>query len=310
MRTLQVTLEEAIEICKALANEHRMQMLNALSQGPLNVNELSELLQIPFSTAAVNVKKLEDSGIISTEIVPGRGSQKVNTKKYDRIVINLRPTDPHVENNLILDMPIGEYTDCEVEPTCGLAGEHGFLGITDDPRAFYEPGRKEAQLLWFRAGYVEYRFPNRVPYGAHTEEFELSAEVCSEAPYHKLDWPSDITVWINGVDVGTWTSPGDLGGKRGFLTPDWWATHNTQYGLLKHWLVNEKGSFIDGTQISDVTIDQLNITAKPFISVRLGVKKDALNAGGMNLFGKRFGNYEQGLILKIKYANPASSHKS
>lgn len=307
MRTLQITLEEAIEICKALANEHRMQMLNVLTQGPLNVNELSEMLQIPFSTAAVNVKKLEDAGIISTEIVPGRGSQKINSKKYDRIVINLKQAEPQLENNLILDMPIGEYTDCEAEPTCGLVGENGILCIIDDPRSFYEPGRKEAQLIWFRSGFVEYRFPNRVPYGAQTEEIELSAEVCSEAPYHKLDWPSDITCWINGVEIGTWTSPGDLGGKRGFLTPDWWATRNTQYGLLKHWQINEKGSFIDGTKISDVRIDELNIAAKPFISIRLGIKKDALNAGGMNLFGKRFGNYEQGLILKIKYANTSAN---
>ncbi|TDF94167.1 ArsR/SmtB family transcription factor [Paenibacillus piri] len=310
MRTLQVTLEEAIEICKALANEHRMQMLNVLNQGPLNVNEISELLQIPFSTAAVNVKKLEDAGIISTEIVPGRGTQKVNSKRYDRIVINLKPAEVQTENNLILDMPIGEYTDCEAEPTCGLVGEHGILSIIDDPRSFYEPERKNAQLLWFRAGFVEYRFPNRVPYGTRTEELEFSAEICSEAPYHKLDWPSDITLWINGVEVGTWTSPGDLGGMRGFLTPDWWATRNTQYGLLKHWQVNGKGSLIDGNPISDVTIDQLKIATKPFISVRLGVKKDAANAGGMNLFGKRFGNYEQALILKIKYANTsASAHK-
>jgi predicted transcriptional regulator len=303
LRTLQLTLEEAIEICKALANEHRMQMLNVLNQGPLNVNELSELLQIPFSTAAVNVKKLEDAGIISTEIVPGRGSQKVNSKKYDRIVINLKLPESHLENNLILDMPIGEYTDCEVEPTCGLVAENSILSIIDDPRSFYEPGRKDAQLIWFRSGYVEYRFPNRVPYGARTEKIELSAEVCSEAPYYKLDWPSDITLWMNGVEIGTWTSPGDLGGKRGFLTPHWWATRNTQYGLLKRWQVNDKGSFIDGTQISDVTVDKLNIAEKPFISIRLGVKKDAQNTGGMNLFGKRFGNYEQDLILKINYAN-------
>jgi predicted transcriptional regulator len=303
MRTLQLTLEEALEVCKALTNEHRVQMLKVLNQGPLNVNELSEMLSIPFSTAAVNVKKLEDSGLISTEMVPGRGSQKVNTKKYDRIVINLGPIEPQLENNVIIEMGIGEYTDCEVESTCGLLGEFGILGIMDDPRSFYEPSRKDAELLWFRTGYLEYRFPNRIPYGAKAEDLELSAEVCSEAPYYKLDWPSDITVWINGIEVGTWTCPGDLGGEKGFLTPDWWAVRNTQHGLLKHWLINEKGSFVDGVQLSSVTVADLKLSAKPFISVRLGVKKDAMNAGGMNLFGKRFGNYEQDLMLRIKYEN-------
>ena len=56
-----------------------------------------------------------------------------------------------------------------------------------------------AQLLWFRAGYVEYRFPNRVPPGARVQSLQLTAEICSEAPLHDLDWPSDITVWINGI---------------------------------------------------------------------------------------------------------------
>ncbi|HZG76785.1 MAG TPA: MarR family transcriptional regulator [Paenibacillus sp.] len=303
MRTLQLSLEEALEVCKALTNEHRVQMLRVLNQGPLNVNELAEMLGIPFSTAAVNVKKLEDTGLISTELVPGRGSQKVNTKKYDRIVIHLGPLEPQLENNVIVEMNIGEYTDCEVEPTCGLLGEFGILGIMDDPRAFFELSRKDAELLWFRTGYVEYRFPNRIPYGAKAEDIELSAEVCSEAPYYKLDWPSDLTVWINGVEVGTWTCPGDLGGEKGFLTPEWWAVRNTQYGLLKHWLINERGSFIDGLQISNVTVDDLKLNSKPFVSVRIGVKKDAVNAGGMNLFGKRFGNYEQALMLRIKYGN-------
>jgi predicted transcriptional regulator len=303
VRILQLTLDEAIEVCKALTNEHRVQMLKSLNQGPLNVNDLSEKLNIPFSTTAVNVKKLEDAGLISTEMVPGRGSQKVNAKKYDRIVIDLGSIDPQLENNVMVEVGIGEYTDCEVESTCGLLGEFGILGILDDPRAFFETSHKDAQLLWFRSGYVEYRFPNRIPYGTKAEDIELSAEVGSEAPYHKLDWPSDITVWINGIDVGSWTCPGDLGGERGFLTPDWWDVRNTQYGLIKHWLINEKGSFIDGIQISKVTVDDLKLSENPFISIRLGIKKDAVNTGGLNLFGKRFGNYEQDLMLRVKYVN-------
>ncbi|WP_134703190.1 transcriptional regulator [Ammoniphilus sp. YIM 78166] len=303
MRTLHLTLEEALEICKALANERRITILNLLSEGPQNVNDLSEALEIPFSTAAVNIQKLEDAGLIATEIVPGRGSQKVSSRKYDRIVIDLRPDEPSHEQSILIDLPIGEYIDCEVEPTCGLVSESGIIGIMDDPRTFYETERKEAQLLWFRAGYIEYRFPNRIPYGALAEELEFSAEICSEAPYHKLDWPSDITVWVNQVEIGTWTSPGDFGGERGFLTPQWWLTTNTQFGLLKRWMVSKRGTFLDGVQISNITLDDLKIEHKPFLSIRFGVKKDAMNVGGLNLFGHRFGNYEQGIIMKIRYSN-------
>ncbi|GAA2717160.1 transcriptional regulator [Aeromicrobium ponti] len=302
MRTLQLTLGEAIEICKALSNEHRMRILDILTQGPMNVNDLSEMMELPFSTAAANIKKLEDAGLISTELVPGRGMQKVSSKKYDRIVINLRKEEQVDENIITIDMPIGEFADCEIGPTCGLVSDSAFLGMMDEPRSFYEPERKEAQLIWFRSGYIEYRFPNRIPYGGKEERLEIMAELCSEAPYHKLDWPSDITVWVNGIEIGTWTSPSDFGGERGFLTPKWWLTENTQYGLLKTWTVNRHGSFIDGVKQSDVTLEDLSIHAKPYISIKFGVKKNAVNAGGMNLFGHRFGNYEQGIIMKLHYS--------
>jgi len=302
MKILNLTLEEAIEVCKAIGNEHRMKILRILSEGPHNVNELAEKLNLPFSTTAVNVKKLEELKLISTELIPGRGTQKVNTKLYDRIVINLFPEeDVKTENSIVIDMPIGEYVDCIVEPSCGLVGNNDYIGIQDEPRSFYEPEKAKAQLLFFRMGYVEYRFPNRIPYGRKAKELEFSAEICSEAPYHKIDWPSDITVWINGVEIGTWTCPGDFGGKRGFLTPEWWSINYTQFGLLKNWKVNGDGAYIDGMKLSDIKINDLNIEDKPFVSFRIGVKQDAENVGGLNLFGAKFGNYEQGLIMKLTY---------
>lgn len=304
VRTLQLTLHEAIEICKTLGHEQRMQIIKILADGPKNVNELSDRLGIPFSTAAVNVKKLEEAGLISTEMVPGRGSQKINTKLYDRIIINLEEPKQVNEDSVTFEMPIGEYVNCEVDPSCGLLGDQEIIHILDDPRSFYEPERKKAQLIWFRSGFVEYHFPNRIPYGVNIEELYFSVEICSEAPYHKADWPSDITCWVNDKELGYWTSPGDFGGERGFLTPSWWETHNTQYGLLKKWKVNHEGSFIDGVKISNTTIEDLELLEKPYISLRLGVKKDSVNMGGINLFGSQFGNYEQDLIMKIKYSLP------
>lgn len=302
MKVLQLTMDEAIQICKVIANEHRMNILKLLSTGPHNVNELAEKLELPFSTTAVNVKKLEDVSLITTELVPGRGTQKINTKNYDRIIIDLFTDDQDKKRNIIsIDMKIGEYVDCQAEPSCGLVGIDDYIGMQDDPRSFYEMGRKEAQLLYFRLGYVEYRFPNRIPYGKTAEEIEFSAEICSEAPYHKLDWPSDITVWVNDIEIGTWTSPGDFGGQRGFNTPEWWMIYFTQYGLLKHWKINHNGSFLDGVKISDVTVNDLNITLKPYVSFRIGVKNDAVNVGGLNLFGHSFGNYSQGVIMNLQY---------
>ncbi|MCD7035571.1 helix-turn-helix domain-containing protein [Metabacillus sp. GX 13764] len=301
MRVLQLTLEEALEVSKAVGNRQRMKMLELLTDGPMNVNEFAGKLGIPFSTAAANIKKLEEAGLISTEVVPGRGSQKISSKRYDRIIIDLESKTKETEEFITIEMAIGEYVNCEAEPTCGLVSEKNIINVLDDPRAFFEPERKNAQLIWFRSGFLEYHFPNRIPYGSEAEEISLSAELCSEAPYHKQDWPSDITCWINGVEIGTWTSPSDFGGERGFLTPSWWEDHNTQYGMLKQWKVNEAGSFIDSTPISSVSVKNLKLNEKPYISVQFGVKKDAAKVGGMNIFGSKFGNYEQDLLLKIKH---------
>jgi len=304
MRVLQLTLEEAVEVCKALSNEHRMKILGILSETPHNVNELAEKMNMPFSTIAVNVKKLEDTGLILTEMVPGRGTQKINSKQYDRIIINLfNEEESSLENVSIVDMPVGEYIDCDVDPGCGIVSESDYIGMQDDPRSFFNLDHRNAQLIYFRTGYIEYKFPNNTPYGSEVRELEFSAEICSEAPYHKLDWPSDITLWINSVEVCTWTSPSDFGGDRGLLTPMWWSSNNSQFGLMKRWKITESGCFLDGMKVSDKTVKDFHINEKPYIAFKIGVKKAADNAGGLNLFGNKFGNYEQGILMRLSYTN-------
>lgn len=71
--------------------------------------------------------------------------------------------------------------------------------------------------------------------------------------------------------------------------------------MLKIWSVIGEGSYIDGTYISSVSIEDLGLSGKPFIEVRLGVKPDALNVGGLNIFGEQFGNYPQPIILKVHF---------
>lgn len=133
-------------------------------------------------------------------------------------------------------------------------------------------------------------------------------EICSEAPNYNLDWPSDITLWINDVEVGTWTSPGDFGGTRGYLTPVWWLDRYTQYGLLKTWSVTAEGSFVDGIRVSNTTIDQLQLTDKKVYTVRIGNRPDGRYPRGFNLFGRKFGNYDQDLTLRIFYELLEDAH--
>jgi predicted transcriptional regulator len=221
---------------------------------------------------------------------------------YDRLVIDLEPLSTNSEANYkYIEMPIGHFVNCDIKPSCGLVTESDIIGYVDDPRSFFEPDKMKAQLIWFKHGYIEYRFPNKIPYNCRLTGIELSMEICSEAPNYALDWPSEITLWINGVEVGTWLSPGDFGGERGVLTPGWWDSHMTQFGLLKKWRINGKGSYIDGSYLSDVIVSDLGIDNEPSFAVRLGIKDDAKNQGGLNLFGQKFGNYDQDLIMRLEF---------
>ena len=53
---------------------------------------------------------------------------------------------------------------------------------------------------------------------------------------------------------------------------------------------------------SNVTVDDLfKQKYKPYLSFKIGVKKDAKNVGGLNIFGEKFGDHPIGIIVKITY---------
>lgn len=292
----------AMEMLKALSHETRISILRYLGDRVVPVNQIAQDLGLPASTATMHIVVLEKSGLLHSEMRPAsRGLQKVCARTYDELVIDLPRGERHTRGAVEHSMPIGGYSEFKVEPTCGLAATQGLIGYLDDPASFYEPTHLTAQLLWFRAGYVEYRFPNRTPAGAPIVSLQLTAEVCSEAPLNDPDWPSDISVWVNDVHLGEWTCPGDFGGTRGRLTPAWWEEKDSQYGVLKRWRVSETGTSIDGVELSSVGLETLGLRSGEPIRIRIGVRPEAHNVGGINLFGAEFGNYPQDLGLRIDY---------
>lgn len=69
--------------------------------------------------------------------------------------------------------------------------------------------------------------------------------------------------------------------------------------------INKKGTFIDGGKKSDVTIDQFHFTDASVIRLRIGVPETAAHVGGLTIFGKTFGNYNQDIDIRISYStNP------
>ena len=111
-------------------------------------------------------------------------------------------------NVIDVAMPIGLYTSCEVSAPCGLCSPAGIIGLLDVPGTFLNPDRMNAGLMWFTRGFVEYQFPNNARLaGRDVTALEFSLELSSEVPGTSADWPSDITVAINGQEVGNLDQP-------------------------------------------------------------------------------------------------------
>jgi predicted transcriptional regulator len=289
-------------VTKALNSELRMRMLKLLAGRSLNVGQIAELLDIPQSTCTNNIKILEQARLIKTEkVAASKGVQKNCTLACDEIVIPLLDlTHPLKENSIETEMPIGLYTDFQVSPPCGLVTASEVLGFYDNIDSFFEPRRASAALIWLSNGYLEYRFPKNIIENRKIRALTVSCELCSEFPGFNPDWPSDITLSINGIEIGAWTAPGDMGGSRGRFTPSWWSLRDTQFGFLKAWKVTEEGSYIDGLKLSGVTLEELRVEDHPSITLRFAVKEDAKNKGGFNIFGKGFGNYDQDILMRLE----------
>jgi predicted transcriptional regulator len=302
-KLLTVTPGDNIDALKGLASPVRMDILCLLRErGPLNVQQISEALGLPQSTVATNVLILEETRLIRATTVKGRrGHQKICEARFEEIVVRFNSGIQESQDDPIeVSMPLGLYTSCEVSSPCGLCSTEAIIGALDVPDSFLDPRRMLAALIWFGQGHVEYKFPNNARLlSAELERLEVSLELASEAPGSAEDWPSDISVWINDVHLGAWTAPGDHGGVRGRFTPHWWKLESSQFGELKSWTVDRAGTTLDGQPLSGVTLDDLDLPAHRSIRVRIGIHEGARYPGGVNIFGRGFGNHDQDIVMRL-----------
>ncbi len=304
--------DELTAVGRALSVPIRARILSIISKEPLSIADIARQLNIPASSCAAHVKALQEANLVRIEQVPGtRGSVKMCRRSVDRIDIRLVEPNGNVDDVIRIEMPIGAYTDCQVFETCGLADENGLISMDDREENFYLPERTRAKILWTSKGYIEYSFPNQIfslPFKARLNRISVSAEMCSEAPGFNPDWKSDITLWINGVECGTWTCRGDYGERKGLNNPDYWSSGRTQYGELTIWEITRKGAYINNNKVGALTIDELGIMDSHRINVRIGNKEDAKNVGGFNLFGKEFGDYKQDIVMGLAYEYAGGKH--
>ncbi len=297
------SLDEGLDVFKALGSDIRIEIIKLLIKNKgMNMNSLAASLNITNGALTSHVKKLEDCGIITiVSESAGHGNQKKCMVHLNKILVEF---DDYIqqENVYETEIKVGHYSDYQVFPTCGLATPNNLIGEVDDARYFAHPDRINSDILWFTRGFVEYMIPNFVPASQKLTQITISAELSSEAPGVNSTWPSDIYFYLNDTCLGMWTSPGDFGDVKGYFTPDWWFPNWNQYGLLKLIVINTEGTFIDGLKISSVSLSDLHLDYRSNIRFKFEVPNNAAHVGGLTIFGKNFGNYNQDINVRIHYA--------
>lgn len=297
------SLDEGLDVFKALGSDLRISIIKLLLEhNDMSMNELASNLNITNGALTSHIRKLESCGLIAvTNESSGHGNRKRCIVCLDKILIEISSKE-NLENIFETNIKIGHFVDYQVYPTCGLSTSKSIIGEADDPRFFTHPDRFDSEILWFTRGYVEYIIPNFLPVSQKIDQITISAELGSEAPGSNDIWPSDIHFHLNNKWIGTWTSPGDFGDVKGIFTPDWWQPNWNQYGLLKLIVINYKGTFIDGLKISNVSLNDFDFDYRSVIRFKLEVPEDTTHVGGLTIYGKNFGNYNQDINIRIKYS--------
>lgn len=293
--------QSSLPVYEALASSVRLKIIQYLSEEQLNIKQLAAKLSLSSAIVTRHVTKLEEAGIVKTEKIPGKsGIQKLSTLVVGHIAIDFPTKVQAAYASQETSVPVGHFTDFDVQPSCGLASSRDFIGPVDQPKYFLAPERMDAGILWFTEGFIEYKLPNYLETDQRIQQLDISFEISSEFPFANANWPSDITFSLNETELGTWQSPGDFADVRGIFTPDWWPDGINQYGLLKTLRITTHGTYIDGDKLSDVTVETFRAPTDSW-TLRFEVKKDAEHVGGLSLFGKHFGNYDQDIRFKTYY---------
>lgn len=296
-------LSQALPLFKCLGSEIRVAILELLiNEGPMQMKDIADRLEITCGSLSPHIRMLNENGFLNIQLTSGKhGLQRICAINEQQLIIDIESSgkDRSVYES---EIGVGLYSDYQVYPTCGVSTPDHLIGVEDDPRFFASPERTEAGIIWLGHGYVEYLLPNYLKDHQQVTELLVSFEIASEAPGFREDWPSDIDFSINGTKICTWTVPGDFGKNAGIYTPTWFSRNWNQHGQLKFLSVDDTGTYIDGLKRSEVSLKDLKIGPDSVIRLRFTAPAPSENrGGGLTLFGRSFGNYNQDIQFHMRY---------
>ncbi|HOJ44767.1 MAG TPA: helix-turn-helix domain-containing protein [Bacilli bacterium] len=286
----------------SLSSATRRKILRLIVEKSYSLLELARELNIPMSTAAFHVKILRDANLIKAIPNPSKkGNEKNISFECESVAIYFTEGTNIDRFTNYVKLPLGSFTEFNITPPCAICTKDGIIHPLDDLSSFSHPNRLKAQLISFYKGYIVFPIPLENQDAAHMSSITISMEICSECPNYNNSWRSNITFSLCDVELATYLSLGDYGDRRGIYTPAFWGNNSSQYGILVTLKVDKEGTYLNGERVGQTTLKDLPLENKFVMKLKIAVKDDAKYVGGINIFGKEFGDYPQDINVHIAY---------
>ena len=178
---------------------------------------------------------------------------------------------------------MGNFFGFDAWAPCGLASHGHIIRKWDDPSSFCDVERVNAALVWTAFGYLEYRIPvDPLFIGKRITKVKIELEI---SPHHMVrthkalclppdipasritDDMSDVTFWVNGVEVGTQTVNLEDDRESAIYTPSWWRTLPYNGELMKISL-NDGGCFINHRKTNPATGAEILALEERFLTLK------------------------------------------
>ncbi|GAX06743.1 ArsR family transcriptional regulator [Secundilactobacillus pentosiphilus] len=286
---------------QALSSKTRISIIELLQKDDLSIQDLSHQLGLSSAMITKHISILEKNGIVESKMAKGiHGQLKICMLKKNDVVLIFNPfKDGFIRNSVTKSLPIGGFYDFDVSAPCGLTTGDKIIGFVDDPNTFYYEKKDEIELMWFTSGYLAYHIPLFDIELKRLASIEVSLEVCAEYPGYKMHWPSKVDFELNGLPLGGTTLLGDFGDRKGLLTPSWWNL-GTEYGRQIIINISDQGTSINGERVSATTLKDVLARSTEVLTFKLATTKEFAK-GGLNIFGRKFGDYPQDINVRFAY---------
>ncbi len=302
-------LDKIAIIADALSNPVRLQMLRQLQDGAKSIPELAKMNDLSITNCIFHATILENAKLIHIRLVHyGKTNKKVRvcTRLLRKFNVNLFLGDhnkfPGPNKEIYsYSVRVGEfiYISEDVD-ACFATKDQWYFGTW---KGIYNPERYNAEIIWSNRGIISYAFPNDFTMKGDVEQLILDLEICSETLDHDNLHQSDITFWMNDVELFTYRCPGDYGDRIGLLNPEYWSKDKnvlpTQYGDRLHIVIDDTGIYLNEVLVrNSFNLDSLKLSKGNMLKLTIGNKEGCEFPGGWNIFGKGFGDYPIDIELK------------